>query len=43
MLFICCFFVQSMDLIFDELQKNSVDIDKNTLSHYINDLLEHHK
>ena len=32
-----------MDLIFDKLQKNSVDIDKNTLSHYINDLLEHHK
>ena len=43
MLFICCFFVQAMDLIFDELRKNSVDIDKNTLSHYINDLLEHHK
>ena len=32
-----------MDLIFDELNKNNVDTERNTLSYHINYLLEHHK
>ena len=32
-----------MEVITDELRKNNVDIDKKTLSHHINYLLEHHK
>ena len=32
-----------MEVILDELQKNNVDMNKKTLSYYINDLLQQHK
>ena len=32
-----------MELILDELQKNNVEMNLKTLSHYINDLAEQHK
>ena len=32
-----------MEVILDELQKNSVDMNMKTLSYYINDLLQQHK
>jgi carbon starvation protein CstA len=39
--FICCFV--AMEVILDELQTQSVDIDMRTLSHHVNYLLEGHK
>ena len=46
--FVSCYFVvkgfvQNMDVILDELQRNSVDIDMKTLSYHITQCLEHHE
>ena len=35
--------MDNIDIIFDELKRNEIDIDKQTLSFHINTILDHHR
>jgi hypothetical protein len=35
--------MDNIDIIFDELKRNEIDIDKQTLSFHINAILDHHR